>query len=258
MNKEVSGLSVTRNNMNCTTCKSPLGTWKTITHKGNRHYQHECGHVYGLYTSRGKINTSQYRRNTKLRVSASPRYIKAKYQYRGAVFPPLKRLIDRLSFTMKLYVLSLIVLPLLAIAQPVDQVVLDQYAQKAQNAPIQSVIEEVVQVPEISIHDQIKQIGAYHGLNGEMFYNLVKCENVELDPNAQSELKYTFSDTKRGIIKGQVERSYGLAQIHAPDHPEITFEQMTSAEWSLNWMANEIKQGRSWKWKTCGHVAGFH
>ena len=96
-----------------------------------------------------------------------------------------------------------------------------------------------------------------HEIDPEKYYALISCENHDLDPNLQSNLKYKFSDPKRGIVKGAREESYGLLQIHKPDFPEITFEQMTSVDWSLDWGAKEIKEGRAWRWKTCGKRAGL-
>lgn len=44
--------------------------------------------------------------------------------------------------------------------------------------------------------------------------------------------------------------SFGLAQIHLPAHPHITKEQAFDPYFALNFMASEMKAGRSWKW-TC-------
>lgn len=191
----------------------------------------------------------------------SHRILEVRYQHRGAVLPSLRRLLDRLSFSMKLYVLSLVVLPLLAFAQPVDAPYLEYVAQmtsqEAQNAPYSDFVLKPEDRPIMTVEDQIKAIAVIHGINPDKYLALVKCENHSLDPNLQSNLKYAFSDSRLGIVKGTRERSYGLLQIHAPSHPQITMAQMTSAEWSLNWGAEQIAKGNAGQWKICRKVAGL-
>ena len=192
--------------------------------------------------------------------SASHR-VSVRFQHRGAVIPPLRRLIDRLPFTMKLYVLSFVVLPLLAFASPVDAPYMEYVAQmtpqEAQNAPINDFVLKVEDRHVPTVEEQIQAIATLHGINPQKFLALVKCENLSLDPNLQSNLRYNFSDPKLGIVKGTRERSYGLLQIHAPSHPGITMAQMTSAEWSLNWGAEQIAKGNASQWKICSRVAGL-
>ena len=162
---------------------------------------------------------------------------------------------------MKLYVLSLVVLPLLAFASPVDAPYLEYVGQfapsEAQNAPISDFLLKVGDIPIMTVEEQIRAISVVHGVDPDKFLALVKCENLALDPNLQSNLRYNFSDPKLGIVKGTRERSYGLLQIHAPSHPNITMQQMTSAEWSLNWGAEQIAKGNAHQWKICSRVAGL-
>jgi len=49
---------------------------------------------------------------------------------------------------------------------------------------------------------------------------------------------------------GARERSYGIAQINIPAHPEITIEEAQDPIFSVKFMAEEFKKGNQWKW-TC-------
>lgn len=75
-------------------------------------------------------------------------------------------------------------------------------------------------------------------------YKLVSCETAHtFNPQIQSYVKYNFSSPQRGIVKGEREKSYGLAQIHLPDHPKITREQATDIEYSLNFIGENLSKG---------------
>ena len=76
-----------------------------------------------------------------------------------------------------------------------------------------------------------------YDLNTQQFFAVIECESGWV-PDIQSQYMQDY---------GQ-EESYGIAQIHAPDHPNITYEQSISPIWSLSWMAEEWSKGRSWKW----------
>jgi len=62
----------------------------------------------------------------------------------------------------------------------------------------------------------------------------------------QSYQLYRFSDPKRGIVKGQRELSYGLAQIHLPDHPEVTLQQATDPVFATDFIAKNWTKHKTW------------
>lgn len=255
--------------MTCKNCSTHLGTWTPIEYKGKTHYRHECGRVFGLHTTchkRGKMDVSPSRKSTKREGSSSPRLLHVKYQHRGGLIPSLCKRLYHLPFIMKFYAVLFVILPAFAFAQPVNapyQAYVDETIALLQaDAPVTSpqaldLPRGEVLTPEPTIEEQIRDIAVLHGINPDKYLALIKCENKDLDPNQQSNLKYNFSDPKRGIVKGSREISFGLLQAHLPDHPDITIAQATSAEWSLNWGAKHIKEGRAWMWKTCSRVAGF-
>ena len=46
------------------------------------------------------------------------------------------------------------------------------------------------------------------------------------------------------------EDSWGLAQIHLPDHPTVTQEQAVDKEFAVTFLAKNLSEGRGWWW-TC-------
>lgn len=76
-------------------------------------------------------------------------------------------------------------------------------------------------------------------------YRIVECETANtFDPNIQSYVKYNFTDVRRGIVEGDRERSFGLAQIHLPDHPNVTMEEAKNPEFALDFMASHLSKGK--------------
>ncbi len=47
---------------------------------------------------------------------------------------------------------------------------------------------------------------------------------------------------------GGRELSFGLVQIHLPDHPEVTLEQATDAQFSVDFLIQALKEGRGNQW----------
>lgn len=77
----------------------------------------------------------------------------------------------------------------------------------------------------------------------------VSCETAgTFDPKIQSQVKYSFSDARRGIVFGEQEQSYGLAMIHLPDNLSVTKEQATDPDFALDFMAKAFSNGEYWRW----------
>ncbi len=73
-------------------------------------------------------------------------------------------------------------------------------------------------------------------------WNIVRCENRELDPGAQSRVMH---GTKR-------EDSWGLAQIHLPAHPEVSKEQATDPEFAIDFLVKNVSEGKAYMWTCSG------
>jgi hypothetical protein len=99
--------------------------------------------------------------------------------------------------------------------------------------------------PKVYTKDELIQKAYYyadlHKVSRETMVKVINCENRDWIPNLQS-----------GIInkKGERERSFGLAQIHLPSWKNISYEQATNPDFSLNFMAEKLAEGKGNLW-TC-------
>lgn len=94
------------------------------------------------------------------------------------------------------------------------------------------------------IVEKIHYYSDKYNVSFQRVYNTIDCETAHtLNPFIQSNVKYNFSSAKRGIVKGEREKSYGLAQIHLPDHPKITSEQATNEDFAIEFMVREYSLG---------------
>lgn len=121
---------------------------------------------------------------------------------------------------------------------------------------VQQAQQEQPQVKEApkTIPEKIYEYANKYNVSGELMEKIVRCENHELNPKLQSKLKYKFSDPSSGIIYGEREMSYGLAQIHLPAHPGISYEQATDVDFSLDFMAKNIAKGKGSMWSCYNKV----
>ena len=78
-------------------------------------------------------------------------------------------------------------------------------------------------------------------------FQTLKNENTSFDFSLQSGLKYKAGN-RWGFPAGTREKSYGVAQIHLPDHPEITYEQAIDPDFSVEYMAKEFALGHEKQW----------
>ena len=70
-------------------------------------------------------------------------------------------------------------------------------------------------------------------------------ENNTFDFDRQSGLKYKKNN--RWGLSGY-EQSYGIAQIHLPDHPSVTKEEAINPEFAIEFMAKNFAQGKQKMW----------
>lgn len=100
-------------------------------------------------------------------------------------------------------------------------------------------------ISKAEIIERIRWYSDKYNVPFQKMYNTIECETAgTFNPQIQSQVKYNFSNTKRGIIKGEQEKSWGLAQIHLPDHPSVTLEQATDIDFSLEFMARNYANGK--------------
>lgn len=93
--------------------------------------------------------------------------------------------------------------------------------------------------------DKVYQYAKIWKNDPQKIINTINCEDKDWDPNLQSELTYK-SGNRWGFAGGTQEKSYGLVQIHLPDHKDITKEQATDPDFALNYIAEHLGRDDSW------------
>lgn len=107
---------------------------------------------------------------------------------------------------------------------------------------------EIDWTPE-RIKKEVWDAAARYNTFPEKMWNVMLCENRDLIIDQQSLHIYSFSDPSRGIYKGNREMSYGLAQIHLPDH-NVTHDQAIDPKFAIDFMAKHFAEGHA-SWWTC-------
>ncbi len=80
---------------------------------------------------------------------------------------------------------------------------------------------------------------------------VISCETAgTFDPLIQSRVRYKYDNAKWGVKAGEQEKSFGLAAIHLPDHPEVSKEQAVDASFAIDFLAKNLKVGKGSMW-TC-------
>lgn len=108
-------------------------------------------------------------------------------------------------------------------------------------------------VAKAEIVERIHYYADKYNVSFDKMYRVVECETAgTFNPQIQSQVKYNFSSPQRGIVKGEQEKSYGLSQIHLPDHPSVSLRQATDIDFSLNFLAENLSKGKD-RWWSCLH-----
>jgi len=119
-------------------------------------------------------------------------------------------------------------------------------------------IAEPLKIDTETIPEKIEYYSEQYNVSSELMTQIISCETSgTFDSKIQSKILYKFSSSKRGIVKGTQEQSYGLAQIHLPDHPEVTYEQATDADFALEFMANELSKENGEIWSCYKIIKGI-
>lgn len=108
-------------------------------------------------------------------------------------------------------------------------------------------------IAKAEIIERIHFYSDKYNVSFDKMYKVVECETAHtFNPQIQSQVRYNFSSPQRGIVKNEQEKSYGLAQIHLPDHPTVSVQQATDIDFSLNFLAENLSKGRDRMW-SCLH-----
>lgn len=79
----------------------------------------------------------------------------------------------------------------------------------------------------------IRATAAHYAVSGDVLMKVLKCES-----------------NLRSDAVGDSGRSFGVAQIFLPAHPEVTKEQALNAIWAIDWTAKQFSLGNARAW-TC-------
>lgn len=92
----------------------------------------------------------------------------------------------------------------------------------------------------VSIPDLIRLKAREYGLNEDHMLRLANCESGFVP--RQSRIPANGPNGR--------EDSWGVFQIHLPAHPSVSREEAMDVEFSLEWTALNLKEGRARMW-TC-------
>lgn len=148
-------------------------------------------------------------------------------------------------------IVKIIVIAVLTIGSFSHSTITAQAPKPIEKSFQEKLVEGDIKTRSALVSEKIKELATRYRINPDRMYaTIARCENTGLNPVLQSFSRYAYTDTTRGIVKGEREKSFGLAMIHLPAHPDITKEQATNAEFALEWMAQEFEAGRQSQW-TC-------
>lgn len=132
-------------------------------------------------------------------------------------------------------IIIVLVIVIVILQNPTQLVALD----KPQKVEITNKVEFVESLVEI--------YAAKYNVSKSSLLKTIKNENNTFDFDRQSDLKYKKGN-RWGFKEGEREKSYGIAQIHLPDHPDVTYEEATDPEFSVNFMASNFAKGNENWW----------
>lgn len=95
--------------------------------------------------------------------------------------------------------------------------------------------------PEGVAKELIVEMSEKYGVDHMVLYNTIMCETAgTFDPTIQARARLWYGR----------EQSYGLAQIHLPDHPSVTYEQAIDPRFAVEFMAKNMAEGHG-NWWVC-------
>ncbi len=136
---------------------------------------------------------------------------------------------------------SLILVPVFS-ANPVE-IIVNQSSPVQISVPVEASKRPVVKssVPSATQMALINKYSEKYDVSAKTMLAVMSCENPEFDEDLQS----------RVIQKdGTREESYGLVQIHLPSNPNVTYEQATDPDFSIEFLASGLSRGLGSRW-TC-------
>lgn len=105
-----------------------------------------------------------------------------------------------------------------------------------------------------AIFEAIETYSKKYGVSAHVMAVVVSCETAgTFNPNIQSQARYKRNNPRWGVLAGDQEKSFGLAQIHLPDNKDVTLSEATDPEFALEFLARNLAAGRGGMW-TCYRI----
>lgn len=136
-------------------------------------------------------------------------------------------------------------------SKPIEFINRIQPALAAENEKVEPL--EIIEVPKNAKQEWIEHLyreAARYGADPEKMIATIECESAGWQPEIQSWHRYEFSDPKRGIVTGERELSFGLAQIHLPDHQQVSREEAIDPYYAITFAAQHFGENNGKIW-TC-------
>jgi hypothetical protein len=92
-------------------------------------------------------------------------------------------------------------------------------------------------ISQMSVHELVAHFANEYSVSESQILGTINCESSFVAQQSRIINKY-----------GQREESYGIVQIHLPDHPHITKEQAMDNIFSAEFIAKEFSKGKQTKW----------
>lgn len=157
-----------------------------------------------------------------------------------------------------------LIIPLLAIAYPKQEEQVETpepepaSVEVVQDGPIIIKSEPYVQPvivksepPSLHRYDDIVRAHATkYGISYTLITAIISCENYGRDRYKQSDLYYSFTNEKLGIIKNEREYSWGLVQINLHYNPNVSLEQAQDPSFSIDFLAKNLAKGNHSWWSS--------
>lgn len=97
-------------------------------------------------------------------------------------------------------------------------------------------IEARINWTEERIEEEVKEQAKKYNIPFQEMWNTILCESGA-NTTIQSYYKKTYPPSVVLVGDTTREQSFGLAQIHLPDHPNVTMEQAQDPKFSIDFMA---------------------
>ncbi len=120
-------------------------------------------------------------------------------------------------------------------------------APKAEAHEVPIIVPEAVKAPVakvLGLDELVHQAAVKYGVSEETMRYIIKHESSN-NPTRVGDLNYFCKRT------GKIGPSYGLVQINSCWHPEVSYSQAMNMEFSINFLAKALSQGKCYEWSTC-------